>query len=197
MSTAPATNPADAFFARATNWSEALAQLRAIALDCGLQETLKWGKPCYTLDGANIVLIQPFKDYCALLFFKGALLKDTKRRLVPPGENSQSARQARFAHAHEIAKAASLLKTYVQEAIALEKAGLKVELKKIQERAIPAELQAQYERVPQLGAAFEALTPGRQRAYLLHFEGAKQATTRAARVAKCMPLILAGKGLSD
>jgi len=197
MPVTPPPRSTDAFFARAKTWREEMAQFRAIALACGLDETLKWGKPCYTAGGANIALIQPFKDYCALLFFKGALLKDAKGLLVPPGENSQSARQARFTSAADIAKAAATLKTYIREAIAIEKAGLKVELKTIDEHARPAELDAAFDEAPALRAAFEALTPGRQRAYLLHFGGAKQAATRASRIAKCAPQILAGKGLND
>jgi len=197
MPTTPSISPADAFFNRAKNWSDEMVRLRAIALACGLEESLKWGKPCYAHGRANIVLIQPFKGYCALLFFKGALLKDSEALLVPPGENSQSSRQARFTSAASVTKAAATLKAYIREAIAVEKAGLKVELQKIEDRAIPAELQAQYDLTPKLKAAFEALTPGRQRAYLLHFEGAKQSATRASRIAKCMPQILAGKGLND
>jgi len=191
------SSPADAFFTRATSWHDELAQLRAIALAAGLDETLKWGKPCYTRDGANIVLLQPFKDYCAMLFFKGVLLKDTKGLLVAPGENSQSSRQARFASAAEVKKATTALKAYVGEAIAIERAGLKVELKTIEAHARPAELDAEFTRAPALRRAFEALTPGRQRAYLLHFAGARQAATRTSRILKCAPQILAGKGLND
>jgi uncharacterized protein YdeI (YjbR/CyaY-like superfamily) len=197
MSNAAAT-PSDAFFARAKSWREEQAALRALALACGLEETLKWGKPCYTTpDGANIVLIQTFKGFCALLFFKGALIEDPKGMLVAPGENSQSARQARFTSVAEIDKAASTLKAYIRKALTIEKAGLKVELKTITEHAVPEELQACFAKAPAFKAAFEALTPGRQRAYLLHFSGAKQSATRASRIEKCRPQILAGKGLND
>lgn len=168
-----------------------------IALDCGLTEELKWGAPCYTFEKRNIVLIHGFKEYCALLFFKGALLKDPKGILIQQTENVQAARQIRFTNVREIVEKAPILKAYIYEAIEVEKAGLKVSFKKSTEYSIPEEFQKQLDENPALKTAFEALTPGRQRAYLLHFSQPKQAKTRASRVEKCMPQILDGKGLTD
>ncbi|MBW6423911.1 YdeI/OmpD-associated family protein [Rhizobium sp. XQZ8] len=192
------TNPKiDAFLDRAESWREEFARLRKIVLDCGLDEELKWGQPCYSLGKANIVLIHGFKEYCALLFFKGALLKDPDGILVQQTENVQSARQIRFTGAAEIARMQNLLKDYIQRAIEVEKAGLKAEFKKTAEFAVPEEFQSKLDELADLKVAFEALTPGRQRAYLLHFSGAKQSKTREARIEKHMPRILEGKGLDD
>lgn len=173
-----------------------MKELRAIALDCGLTEELKWRLPCYTFEEANIVIIQGFKEYCALMFFKGALLKDTKKILKAPG-SSQAARQARFTNVKEIAKLKSTLKSYIKEAIKAEKAGLKVELKETKDFEVPEEFQKKLDGSAKLKAAFEKLTPGRQRGYLFYFSGAKQSKTRESRIEKCMPQILKGKGLND
>lgn len=187
----------ESYFRRAQKWQAESVKLREIALGCRLTEELKWGKPCYTLEGKNIVLIQGFKEYCALLFFKGALLKDAKGILVRPGENSQSSRQVRFTDSKQVVKLESALKAYIREAIEAEKSGSKVKLKKTAEFEVPEELRNKFDEMPALKAAFDALTPGRQRAYLLYFSGAKQSKTRASRVEKCMPQILDGKGLND
>jgi uncharacterized protein YdeI (YjbR/CyaY-like superfamily) len=187
----------DTHLSKLKKWEAETAKLRAIVLDCGLTEELKWGQPCYTLEGSNIVLIHGFKDYCALLFFKGALLKDPMAVLVQQTANVQSARQIRFTNLQEINKIAATLKTYVKQAIAVEKAGLKVEMKKTSEFTVPDEFQKKLDKSPALDEAFRALTPGRQRAYLLHFGSAKQSTTREARIEKCTPDILKGKGLDD
>lgn len=187
----------DFYFQKAGKWQEELAHLRTFALDSGLNETLKWGCPCYTLENRNIVLIHDFKEYCAFLFFKGALMKDPEGIMIQQTENVQSARQIRFTNVEEILELAPILKAYIQQAIEVEKAGLKVALKKPAEFAMAEEFQNVLDDMPELKTAFEALTPGRQRAYLLHFSQPKQAKTREARVEKCMPLILAGKGLMD
>lgn len=187
----------DGYFRKSQQWRDEMEELRAIVLDSKLTETLKWGCPCYTLEDSNIVLLHEFKAYCAILFFKGALLKDPKGVLVQQTKNTQATRQMRFASVKEIKPLKSTIKAYVREAIANEKAGLKVELKQTAEFEMPAEFQAQLNKSAKLKAAFERLTPGRQRAYLLHFAGAKQAKTRATRVEKCLPQILAGKGLND
>ncbi|NII84984.1 MULTISPECIES: YdeI/OmpD-associated family protein [unclassified Pedobacter] len=192
------TNPkVDFYFNKAKKWQEAVILLRTIALDCGLTEELKWGCPCYTFDGNNIVLIHDFKEYCAFLFFKGALLKDNEGILIQQTENVQSARQIRFTTALQIIEMKAILRTYIFEAIEVEKAGLKVDLKKTAEYTIPAEFQSKLDHIPDLKTAFEALTPGRQRGYLLYFSAAKQSKTRAARVEKFIPQILNGKGLDD
>jgi len=192
------TNPgADAYFARAKTWHDEMLRLREIVLDCGLTEDIKWGKPCYTSEGRNIAIFQPFKETCTLMLFKGALLKDPKGILSKQGEQSQSSRVMRFTSVAEVDKSAGALKRFLKEAIAVEKAGLKVELKKIEDRPIPEELEHKFKAVPKLKKAFEALTPGRQRAYLLHFAGAKQSATRTSRIEKCMERILEGKGLND
>ena len=192
------TNPkVDGFFKKANAWREELEKLRAIVLDCQLTEELKWGKPCYVFGKSNVVLMIPFKEYCALLFFKGALLKDAKGILVKAGENSQAARQARFTDVRGIARLEAVLKAYIREAIAVEKAGLKVELKKPADLVIPEELQTRLDQMPALKTAFRALTPGRQRAYVIHFSAPKQAKTRESRVEKCIPQILDGKGMND
>ena len=187
----------DFYFNKEKKWQEAVKQLRTIALGCGLTEELKWGCPCYTYQKSNIVLIHDFKEYCALLFFKGALLHDPNGTLIQQTENVQAARQIRFSDLKEIVKRKAILKAYIYEAIEVEKAGLKVTLKKPAEFAVAEEFQKMLDKKPALKKAFEALTPGRQRAYLLHFSQPKLAKTREARVEKYMPYILAGKGLND
>jgi uncharacterized protein YdeI (YjbR/CyaY-like superfamily) len=187
----------DFYFNKAKKWQEAVNLLRTIALDCGVTEELKWGCPCYTFNKNNIVLIHDFKEYCAFLFFKGALLKDKENILIQQTENVQSARQIRFTNALQVVEMKTILKAYILEAIEVEKAGLKVELKKTKEYSIPAEFQSKLDHIPDLKAVFEALTPGRQRGYLLHFSAPKQSKTREARVEKYMPKILNGKGLDD
>ena len=192
------TNPkVDFYFDKAAKWQEAITQLRTIVLDCGLTEELKWGCPCYSFQKANIVLIHVFKEYCALLFFKGALLNDSDGILIQQTQHVQAARQARFTSVKEIVQLKKTLKAYIYEAIEVEKAGLKVALKKTNEYAIPEELQQQLKKSPALKTAFKALTPGRQRAYLLHFSAAKQSKTRESRIEKAIPQILKGKGLND
>jgi uncharacterized protein YdeI (YjbR/CyaY-like superfamily) len=192
------TNPkVDWFFSKAKNWKEEFEQLRRIVLDCELTEELRWGKPCYTFQNGNIVLIHGFKEYCALLFFKGALLKDPKRILIQQTENVQAARQTRFTSVREIVDMEPVLKAYVYEAIEVEKAGLKVDYKKTSDFKVPEEFQIKLDKIPALRTAFNALTPGRQRGYLFYFNAAKQSKTREARVEKCMPQILKGKGLDD
>jgi uncharacterized protein YdeI (YjbR/CyaY-like superfamily) len=193
-------NPAvDFYFTKAKKWQEETRQLRTIILDCGLIENLKWGCPCYTLGKANIVLIHVFKEYCAVLFFKGALLKDAKKILVQQTENVQAARQVRFTNIKEIAKCETILKAYIYEAIEVEKAGLKVALKKPAAFKIAEEFQNRLSAKDGavLKNAFAALTPGRQRAYLLYFAAPKQSKTRQLRVEKCIPQIINGKGLND
>jgi len=187
----------DWFFDKDSEWKEAYEKLRIICLDCGLTEELKWGQPCYTLNNANIVLIHGFKEYCALLLFKGALLNDPEGILVQQTENVQSPRQIRFTSAREIVKLEPVLKSYIQNAIDIEKAGLKVELKKTKDFTVPEEFQTKLDGSPALKAAFEALTPGRQRNYLFHFSKPKLSKTREERVEKAVPLILSGKGLDD
>lgn len=187
----------DFYFNKAEKWQEAIEKLRMIVLDCQLTEELKWGCPCYTLEGNNIVLIHVFKEYCAFLFMKGALLKDPIGILVQQTENVQSARQIRFTSAEEIEEMEHILKVYIQDAIEVEKSGLEVEFKKTTEFNMPEEFQKKLDENPDLEHAFEALTPGRQRGYLLYFSGAKQSKTRTARVEKYMPKILDGKGLND
>jgi uncharacterized protein YdeI (YjbR/CyaY-like superfamily) len=187
----------DAYLSRAKTWRKEIEKLRKVVLDCGLTEELKWGVPCYTFEESNVVLIHVFKEYCALLFFKGALLQDAEGILIQQTKNTQAARQLRFTGVGEIAGIAATVKAYVREAIGLEKAGLKVDFKKTEEFAVPEEFQNKLVASPALKAAFEALTPGRQRAYLLHFSSAKQSKTRESRIAKCMPQILDGKGLDD
>lgn len=193
-----AVNPkVDGVLRQEKKWREEFAQLRAIALECPLMEELKWGCPCYIHEGSNVVLIHGFKAYCALLFFKGALLKDPKGILIRQTENVQAARQIRFTALGEIVTLKPTLKAYISEAIAVEKAGLEMELKKTAEFKMPAELKKKFSDHPALKKAFEGLTPGRQRGYLLHFSSAKQSTTREARIEKCAPQILKGKGLDD
>jgi uncharacterized protein YdeI (YjbR/CyaY-like superfamily) len=187
----------DFYFNKAGKWQEAYEQLRTIVLECKLTEELKWGCPCYTLNESNIVLIHGFKDYCALLFMQGALLKDPKGILIQQTENVQAARQIRFTHVDEIVKLKTSLKAYMKNAIELEKSGLKVELKKTSEFKMPEEFQNVLNDMPELKKAFYKLTPGRQRGYLLYFSSAKQVKTREARIEKCVQAILDGKGLDD
>ncbi len=187
----------DAFINNAGQWQEEYKKLRTIILDCGLTEELKWGVPTYTLGKSNVVLIHGFKDYCAILFVKGALLKDSKRILIIQTENVQAARQVRFTNAQQIVDLEPVLKAYINEAIEVEKAGLKVDYKPTTEFKMPEEFRNRLDEVPALKAAFEALTPGRQRAYLLYFSAPKQSVTRESRIEKYMQQILAGKGLND
>ena len=187
----------DSFFKADTKWQKEFEQLRLIVLDCGLTEELKWGKPCYTLQERNIVLIHGFKEYCALLFFKGALLNDAKNILIQQTENVQAARQVRFTNAAQIAKLAIILKAYIFEAIEVEKSEVKVEVKQTSAYEIPVEFKNKLGKMPALKKAFEKLTPGRQRGYLLHFSSPKQSKTRESRIEKCIPQILDGKGLTD
>jgi len=178
-------------------WKDAFTKLRQIALGCPVTEEFKWGKPCYTVNGNNVVLMHGFKEYCALLFAKGALLRNPKGILVQQTANVQAARQIRFTSAKEVTARAADLKAYILEAIELEKSGAKVEYKQTEDFAVAPEFAARLHSTPSLKQAFEALTPGRQRGYLLFFSGAKQSETRAARVEKCVPAIYAGKGLND
>lgn len=187
----------DFYFHKAGKWQEEYDKLRMLVLDCGLTEELKWGVPCYTSGKKNIVLMHGFKDYCALLFFKGALLNDTHAILVQQTENVQAARQIRFTNAREIVRLAPVLKAYIHEAIEVENAGLKVKLKEPAAFPVPEEFQHKLDAMPALKAAFEALTPGRQRAYLLHFAAPKQSSTRESRIEKSIQHILNGKGLND
>ena len=185
----------DEYLSKAKKWKEESEQLRKIVLDCGLTEEFKWMHPCYTFEEKNIVLIHGFKEYCAFLFHKGALLKDAHGILIQQTENVQAARQIRFTNVQEIIEMETILKEYIHEAVGVEKAGLKVKLKK--EYIIPEELQNKFDEIPALKTAFEALTPGRQRAYILHFSNAKQSKTRLSRIEKSIKQILDGKGLND
>jgi uncharacterized protein YdeI (YjbR/CyaY-like superfamily) len=187
----------DGFLRKAKKWRGEFEKLRMVCLDCGLTEELKWGKPCYTYQESNIVLIHGFKDYCALLFFKGALLKDPRGILVQQTENVQAARQIRFTDVQEIVEMEPILKTYIKEATDAEKAGLEVSYKKTSEFVVPEEFQKRLNDSRALKTAFNALTPGRQRGYILYFSAAKQSRTREARVEKCVRQILDGKGLND
>ncbi len=187
----------DFFFDKEKKWQKEFEKLRTIILDCGLDEELKWGQACYTFQQSNIVLIHGFKEYCAMLFFKGALLNDANSILIQQTENVQSARQVRFTSVKEIVKLEKTLKAYIYEAIEVEKAGLKVKLKKTSDFTIPEEFQIKLDKMPALKKAFYALTPGRQRAYIFYFSQAKQSKTRESRVKKYMPQILKGKGLED
>ena len=188
---------AEAFVRRSAKWQNELARLRAIILDCGLDEALKWGVPCYTLAGNNIVLIHEFKEYCAILFFKGALLSDPYGLLIQQTENVQATRQLRFTTVDEVLEREDIIKEYIHEAIAAEQAGLKVPMKETSEFRVPKEFQEKLDEIPELKTAFEALTPGRQRGYLLYFAAPKQSKTREARIEKCMQQIFEGKGLND
>ena len=187
----------DWFFVKDTKWQKEYEKLRSIILDCGLIEELKWGCPCYTFQNTNIVLIHGFKDYCALLFFKGALLNDPNDILIQQTKNVQSARQIRFTNVREIGRMEKILKAYVYEAIEVEKAGLKVKLKKTSDFKIPEEFQMKLNKSSALKKAFEELTPGRQRAYIFHFSQPKLSKTRQARVEKYIKQILSGRGLDD
>jgi uncharacterized protein YdeI (YjbR/CyaY-like superfamily) len=187
----------DFYFKKANKWQEELNKLRATILECHLAEELKWGCPCYMFEKSNIVLIHDFKEYCAVLFFKGALLKDPKGVLIQQTENVQSARQMRFTSNKEVDKLKATLKAYIFEAVEIEEAGLKVQLKKPAEFKMAEEFKEKLDKMPALKKAFNALTPGRQRGYLLHFSSAKLAKTREARVEKSIPLIMDGKGLDE
>jgi len=187
----------DGYLRKAKKWQKEFEKLRTIVLDCGLTEELKWGCPCYTFQKSNIVLIHGFKEYCALLFFKGALLKDANGILIQQTENVQAARQIRFTNVREIVEMEPILKAYIYEAIEVEKAGLKVNFKKTSEFKIPEEFQKKLDETPALKKAFAALTPGRQRGYLFYFSQPKQSKTRESRVEKCKQQILNGKGLND
>ncbi len=187
----------DGYLRKAKKWQEELAKLRMIILDCQLTEELKWGKPCYTFQKSNIVIIIPLKEYCALMFCKGALLNDANGILIKPGENTQAGRWIKFTAVREIVEMETILKAYIYEAIEVEKAGLKVNFKKTTEFIIPEEFQNKLDEIPALKTAFDALTPGRQRAYILYFSAPKQSKTRESRIGKCMPQILKGKGLND
>ena len=187
----------DFFFDKATKWQKEYEKLRTIILDCGLIEELKWGCPCYMFEKTNIVLIHGFKEYCAVLFFKGALLNDPNDILIQQTKNVQAARQVRFTSAREIVEMKTILKGYIYEAIEVEKAGLKVKLKKTSEYKIPEEFQKKLNKTPALKTAFKALTPGRQRAYIFYFSQPKQSKTRESRVDKYIKQILKGKGLND
>ena len=187
----------DQFIIKAKQWQKEFDALREIVLECKLEETIKWKHPCYMLEGANIVLIHGFKQYCALLFFKGALITDTKRVLIQQTEQVQSARQIRFSNLQEISKQKATIKAYIKQAIELEKSGAKVILKKAEPNKLPEELTSIFKKNSPLKKAFEALTPGRQRAYILFFESAKQTATRTTRIEKSIPKILCGKGLND
>ncbi len=192
------TNPkVDFFFEKDGQWAKEYDKLRKIVLACGLDEQLKWGQPCYMHGGSNIVLIHGFKEYCALLFFKGALMTDADGLLIQQTANVQSARQMRFTDAKQITQLAATIKAYIYDAIAVEDAGLKVTLKKVEEYPVPEEFQRVLDKNKKLKTAFYALTPGRQRAYLLHFAAPKQTKTREARIEKATPDILNGKGLND
>ena len=195
MTTSKINTKIEAYISEVEKWHRELRKLRGIILGCGLTEEVKWGKPCYTFQNANVVLIVGFKEYCALLFCKGALLKDAKGILIQPGE-MQSARQIRFTNIREIVRLEPVLKAYIHEAVAVEKAGLEVTFKK-NPRPIPREFQVKLDANPALKTAFEALTPGRQRAYIFYFSTAKQSKTRESRVEKCRQQILNGKGLDD
>jgi uncharacterized protein YdeI (YjbR/CyaY-like superfamily) len=187
----------DFFFSNAKKWQQEFEKLRMVILECGLTEELKWGKPCYTFRKNNIVLMHSFKDYCAILFIKGALLKDAKGILTQQTKNVQSARQIRFTNVREIIKKESILKSYIKEAIEIEKAGLKVQYKKTLDFIIPEEFQKQLDKNPDLKNAFDSLTPGRQRGYIFYFSAPKQSKTRESRIEKFNQQIIMGKGLND
>lgn len=185
----------DAFVARAKTWRGEMQKIRSTLLECGLEEALKWGKPCFAFEGKNVAIIQPFKEHCSLMFFKGALLEDTHGLLRSQGENTQSALRLEFRSEADVKKA--VLKAYVKQAIAVEKAGLNVEFKAKRELELPEELTQILKKDRKLAKAFQALTPGRQRSYVLHVQSAKQSQTRAARIEKCVPKILAGLGFNE
>jgi uncharacterized protein YdeI (YjbR/CyaY-like superfamily) len=187
----------DGYLRKAKKWREEFEKLRTIVLECGLTEEMKWGHPCYMFQERNVVLIHGFREYCALLFFKGALLKDPEGLLIQQTKNVQAARQIRFTNLREIVKTESILKVYIREAIEVEKAGLEVSYKKTSEFKTPQEFQKTLDEMPALKTAFKALTPGRQRGYLLYFSAPKQSKTRESRIEKYVPQILNGKGLND
>jgi uncharacterized protein YdeI (YjbR/CyaY-like superfamily) len=187
----------DAFIGRATQWQAEYIKMRQIVMDCGLTEDLKWGVPCYTVNGKNVIIIHGFKEYCAFLFIKGALMQDLKGIFIQQTENVQAARHVRFTSVDEIEELTPTLKAYILEAVEVEKSDLKVEFKKTTDFPMAEEFKARLDEDPALQSAFNALTPGRQRAYLLFFSTPKQSQTRAARVEKSIPQILAGKGLND
>ena len=187
----------DTYLDGAGKWQEEMVKLRKVILDFGLREDLKWGHPCYSYHNSNVVIIQAFKAYCAIMFFKGSLLQDANGILAKPGEQTQAGRQIRFTRMQEIYEMEPILKDYIREAIEVEKAGLKVEFKKTSEYEIPGEFQSRLDEMPALKTAFEALTPGRQRAYIYYFSQARQSSTRESRVEKYIPFILSGKGLND
>lgn len=197
MTTSRLNPKVDVYLSKVKKWQEELEKLRMIILDCQLAEELKWGVPCYMFQKSNIVLIHVFKEYCALLFFKGALLNDANGILIKLGKNTQAGRQIRFTDVREIVEMELILKAYIYEAIEVEKAGLKVNYKKTTEFIIPEEFQNKLDKISALKTAFEALTPGRQRAYILYFSAPKQSKTRESRVEKCMQKILNGKGIND
>ncbi|SFS70554.1 YdeI family protein [Paenibacillus sp. BC26] len=197
MANSRLNHKADVFISSATKWREEYEELRNIVLDCELTEDFKWMHPCYTYQDKNVVIIHGFKEYCALLFHKGALLKDPQGILIQQTENVQAARQIRFTSVQQIVAMEATLKAYIREAIEVEKSGLEVTYKKNTEYTVPEEFQSKLDEVPALKTAFEALTPGRQRAYLLHFSEPKQSKTRVARVEKYTQHILSGKGLND
>jgi|SRR5580658_10351877 uncharacterized protein YdeI (YjbR/CyaY-like superfamily) len=197
MTTNKANPKVEAFFANANRWREEMKKLRAILLDSELQEEFKWGGPCYTFQGKNVIIINELKESCAFAFFKGALLKDVHGVLTRPGQHTQSTRWIKFASVREIAEMKSVLRAYIREAIEVEKSGLKLKLRTTSDLKVPEELQIMLDEFPEFKAAFDALTPGRQRAYIYHCSGPKQSKTRESRVQKCMPQILRGKGLLD
>ena len=185
----------DTYLRKAKKWPDEMSKIRTILLASGLEEAIKWGKPCFMFEGSNVAILQPFKEHCALLFFKGALLEDSHGLLRSQGKNTQSALRLEFTDSSQIKK--TVLRSYVKQAIAVEKAGLKVDFKAKRELELPEELTQILQKDRKLESAFHALTPGRQRGYLLHFTGAKQSKTRTARIEKCAPKILAGKGMND
>jgi len=187
----------ESFFSKTSKWQNEYSELRTLILEFGLEEEYKWMHPCYSLQGKNVVLIHGFKDYCALLFFKGVLSKDKNGLLIQQTENVQDRRQLRFTSLSEIVALKEVIKDYIKEAIQIEKSGAKIEFKKTDEFNMPAEFEQVLHDSPDLKTAFQALTPGRQRAYLLYFSAAKQSKTREARIEKCIPKILDGKGLDD
>jgi uncharacterized protein YdeI (YjbR/CyaY-like superfamily) len=193
----PTNSKVDVILRKAKRWPDELKELRRILLESDLTEELKWRQACYTFDGHNVAIIGEFKDYCALSFFKGALLNDSKKILGTPGENTQSGRVIRFTNIGEIIEKESTLKSYIRQAIELEKAGKKVTFKKITEHKVPEELETKFDEMPALRTAFQALTPGRQRSYLLHFSSARQSSTRTSRIEKCVDDIIAGKGFNE
>ncbi len=187
----------DKYLSKAEKWQEEMEKLRMIVLDCQLTEELKWGVPCYTFQKSNVVIIHAFKEYCAILFVKGALLNDANRILIQQTENVQAGRQVRFTNIQQVMEQEPIVKAYINEAVEVEKAGLKVDFKKTEEYIIPEEFQSKLAEIPALNTAFNALTPGRQRAYIFYFSEPKQAKTREGRVEKYMQQILCGKGLND